>query len=273
LAAFAQRLGGPGYSLTLHNPLGDHGPNQRAKWRHARFAIVVNRRLVKEVQQAIGPGLPPVTVAPMGVDLDAFRRTTPYRAAEPGEPVRVFACGRLHPGKRHDLLLRAVDELRKEGLDLRLTIAGEDTDSGNGQYRRDLETLMAKLGLNERVSLPGAQAEAAVRAHLEAAQVFALTSDTEAMPIVLVEAMAMGVPAVTTDVGGTTELVRDGENGLVVPPGNQEAITGALRRIVTDPGLAARLATAGRATVEAGFGSDRSAAEIVKGLREHAGLT
>jgi glycosyltransferase involved in cell wall biosynthesis len=272
LAAFAQRLGGPGYSLTLHNPLVDHGPNQRPKWRHARFAIVVNRRLVNEVRQAIGPDLPPVTVAPMGVDLDAFRRAIPYRPAEPGQPVRVFACGRLHPGKRHDLLLRAVDQLRKEGLDVRLTITGEDTDSGTGQYRRDLETLVAELGLSDRVSMPGAQAEAAVRAHLEAAHVFALTSDTEAMPIVLVEAMAMGVPVVTTDVGGTTELVRDGENGLVVPPGNLEAITGAVRRIVTDPAPAVRLGAAGRETVEAGFGSDRSAEAIVRGLRELAGM-
>jgi len=127
--------------------------------------------------------------------------------------------------------------------------------------------------LNERVSLPGAQAEAAVRGHLEAAHVFALTSDTEAMPIVLVEAMAMGVPVVTTDVGGTTELVRDGDNGLVVPPGIQPAITGALRRIAADPELAARLAAAGRVTVERGFGSNRSAEEIVKGLREYAGMT
>jgi len=227
---------------------------------------------VKEVQEAIGPDLPPVAVAPMGVDLDAFRRTTPYRPAEPGQPVRVFACGRLHPGKRHDLLLRAVDRLRKEGHDVQLTIAGEDTDSGTGQYRRDLETLAAELGLTDRVSLPGAQAEAAVRAYLEAAHVFALTSDTEAMPIVLVEAMAIGVPAVTTDVGGTTELVRDGENGLVVPPGNLEAIAGAIRRIVTDAVLAVRIAAAGRATVEAGFGSDRSAEEIVKGLRQYAGM-
>src|SRR5688500_4663846 len=59
LAAFAQRLGGPGYSRTLHNPLGDHGPHQREKWRHARFAIVVNRRLVDEVRRVIGPDLPP----------------------------------------------------------------------------------------------------------------------------------------------------------------------------------------------------------------------
>lgn len=271
LAAFAERLGGPSYSLTLHNPLVDHGPNQRPKWRHARFAIVVNRRLVTEVQQAIGPDLPPVTVAPMGVDLDAFRRATPYQPAEPGPPVRLFACGRLHPGKRHDLLIRAVDRLRRDGRDVRLTIAGEDTDSGTGQYRRDLEALIAELGLKDHIRLPGALAESAVREQLDSAHLFALSSDTEAMPIVLVEAMAMGVPVVTTNVGGTTELVHDGENGLVVPPGDLDALVGAIGRIIADPELARRVGAAGRATVEAGFGSDRSAATMVTELHEHAG--
>ena len=80
-----------------------------------------------------------------------------------------------------------------------------------------------------------------MRRELEAAHVFALTSDTEAMPIVLVEAMAMGVPVVTTDVGGTTELVQNGENGLVVPAGDLAAITAAIRRLATEPDLALKI--------------------------------
>ena len=75
-------LGGPGYSLTLHNPLVDHGPLQRQKWRHARFAIVVTQRLLEEVKREIGADLPPVFVASMGVDLEAFRRSTPYKPAD-----------------------------------------------------------------------------------------------------------------------------------------------------------------------------------------------
>jgi glycosyltransferase involved in cell wall biosynthesis len=101
--------------------------------------------------------------------------------------------------------------------------------------------------------------EAQIRTELEAAHVFALSSDTEALGIVLVEAMAMRVPVVTTAVGGTTELVRDGENGLAVPPGDPAALAAAVRRIAADPVLAAKFSPAGRATVEAGYGSDRSA--------------
>ena len=216
LAAFCERLGGPGYSLTLHNPLVDHGPLQREKWRYARFAIVVTRLLLEEVQREIGPDLPPVYVASMGVDLFIFDRKNPYIPVSPGEPIRVFACGRLHPGKRHDLLIRR-RRYCTDGLDIKLTIAGEDADSGTGQFRRDLETLASELESNEQVRLPGAMSEDDIRQKLESAHVFALSSDTEALGIVLVEAMAMGVPVVTTAVGGTTELVHDEENGLAVP--------------------------------------------------------
>lgn len=272
LAAFCQRLGGPGYSLTLHNPLADHGPLQREKWRHARFAIVVTHRLLEEVRRELGNDLPPVYVASMGVDLEAFRRSKPYSPATPPGPLRIFACGRLHPGKRHDLLIRATAQLRSAGLDARLTIAGEDADSGTGLFRQNLELLARELGISDAVHLPGAMSEAGIRRELESAQVFALSSDTEALGIVLVEAMAMGVPVVTTDVGGTTELVRDGENGLAVPPNDPSAIADAIRRIAADAALAGRFSMAGRATVEAGYGSERSALAIIEGLRAHAGM-
>jgi glycosyltransferase involved in cell wall biosynthesis len=208
----------------------------------------------------------------MGVDLEAFRRQSPYRPADPGGQVRFFACGRLHPGKRHDLLIRATGLLRERGIDARLVIAGEDADSGTGQFRRDLEVLVAELHLTDAVRLPGAMSEAEVRRELESAHVFTLSSDHEALGIVLVEAMAMAVPVVTTDVGGTTELVHNGENGLAVPPGDHVAIAEAVRRIASDPALANKFSQAGRATVEAGFGSQRSAETIASALRSHAGM-
>lgn len=266
LAAFTQRLGGPSYSLTLHNALEDLGPHQREKWRHARFAIVVTNRLLDEVRRVIGPELPPTVVASLGVNLAVFQRQSTYRPHVPGEPLRLFACGRLHPGKRHDLLIRATAILRGEGIDVRLVIAGEDSDSGTGQFRRDLEELASKLNIAGAVQLPGALSESAIREQLEAAHVFALSSDTEALGIVLVEAMAMGVPVVTTAVGGTTELVHDGENGITVPPGDANAMAHAIQQIAKDPELAERFSRAGRTTVEQGYGSDRSAKAIASAL-------
>jgi glycosyltransferase involved in cell wall biosynthesis len=272
LAAFAERIGGPSYSLTLHNPLRDLGPLQREKWRYARFAIVVTRQLVEEVRREIGPDLPAVYVASMGVDLGVFCRERPYVPAMPGKPIRLFTCGRLHPGKRHDLLIRAAALLRADGLLVELTIAGEDADSPNQQFRRDLEDLVDELQLNSAVRLPGALSETDVRRQLDSAHVFALTSDTEALGIVLVEAMAMGVPVVTTAVGGTTELVHNEVNGLTVPPGDARAVAAAIWRIASDADLANRFSAAGRATVEAEYSSDRSAITMVSALRTHVGM-
>jgi len=266
LAAFTQRLGGPSYSLTLHNALEDLGPHQREKWRSARFAITVTQRLLEEVRGEIGTDLPPTVVASMGVDLQAFRRQTLYSPLVSGQPLRLFACGRLHPGKRHDILIRATAILRSEGLDARLVIAGEDSDSGTGQFRRDLEELATKWNVADFVQLPGAMSESAILEQLEAAHVFALSSDTEALGIVLVEAMAMGVPVVTTAVGGTTELVHDGENGLTVPPGDPIAMAHAILKIAANPELAERFSRAGRTTVEQGYGSERSAKAIADAL-------
>jgi glycosyltransferase involved in cell wall biosynthesis len=272
LAAFAQRLGGPGYSLTLHNPLAVHGPLQRQKWRHARFAIVITQQLLEEVRREIGDDLPPVYVAPMGVDLEKFQRTAPYRPVAPGDPLRVFSCGRLHPCKGHDVLIRAIGLLRTQGVDARLVIAGEDADSGTGQHRRDLEAVVNELGLQETVKLPGALSEEGVRKELGSSHVFALASESEPLGVVIMEAMAMNVPVVTTAAGGTAELIRDGENGTRVPPGDVAALASALTELQRNSGLAERFSRVGRATVESGFGSDRSAVTIIEALKTHGGL-
>ncbi|HRO15627.1 MAG TPA: colanic acid biosynthesis glycosyltransferase WcaL, partial [Paracoccus sp. (in: a-proteobacteria)] len=95
IAMLAERLGGPGYSLTLHGPtLEGYGPNQRAKWVHARFATVISRLLAGVVEERLAGSTPPViNIAPMGVDLDRIRRSIPWQPPAPGEPLRIFSCG------------------------------------------------------------------------------------------------------------------------------------------------------------------------------------
>lgn len=269
LAMFAHALGGITYSLTLHNPLANHGPHQQAKWQHASFGIVVANVFLAEVQQALGTLTPPLHVAPMGTDLQQFIRTEPYSPWTGHGTFRIFACGRLNPCKGHDLLIRAVQTLRREGVDATLAIAGEDQDSGTGQFRRELEATIIECGLADHVTLLGAVNEHAVRSQLAAAHVFVLASRTgEAMPVVLIEAMAMSLPTVASDVGGTKELVREGETGFIVAPGDIAALANALRTLATDPALAQRFSVAGRAMVETGFGSDRSARTIATALAQ-----
>jgi colanic acid/amylovoran biosynthesis glycosyltransferase len=252
-------VGGVPYSLTLHGPLSDYGPNQREKWRHAAFAIVITQRLKAEVGAALAGDLPPVVdVAPMGVDSSRFVRATPYRPWDERGALRIFSCGRLNPCKGHGELVRAVGILRARGINARLEIAGEDEQGGGGFH----VTLAREIGASKLegvVTLLGAVSEQRVRAGLERAHVFSLASLAEPLGVAIMEAMALETPIVVTRTGGVPELVRDDEDGLLVPPARADALADAIERLARDPLLAERLARSGRKRVVEGFDSSRSA--------------
>ena len=259
VALLMHALAGVRYSLTLHGALGDYGPNQREKWSHAAFAIVVSEALRKQVETELAGALPAhVAVAPMGVELARFERQAPYEPWDGTEPFRVFCCGRLNEGKGHSTLIRAVARLRDRGVDARLRIAGEDEQGGTG-YRRDLEQLIADEGLDDVVSLLGAVSEDDVRDELMQAHAFALATRHEALGVSLMEAMAMEVPTVSTQVGGVPELITSESHGLLVPRDDEHALADALRRIACEPGLAARLGAAARQRIVERYSSEQSA--------------
>lgn len=266
LALLAERLGGPSYSLTLHNPLRVFGGNQKMKWGHARFAVVITQRLLGEVRQTLGEAVPPVVrVAPMGVDTNRFRRERPYEPPAPGQPLRVFTCSRLHPSKRVSDLIRALAILRREGVEATLTVAGED-GSPDGWVRRRLASRIEELDLGDRVHLIGSVSEDRVRAELEAAHVFALVSTAEPLGVATMEAMAMELPVVVTGGGGVRELVEDGVHGRLVEPNAPEQIAAALRSLAAAPERAAAMGRAGRERIAERFHSGVSAEAILSCL-------
>lgn len=263
VAALARRMGGPSYSVTLHGPLQDYGPGQAFKWRGAAFATVITEGLAAELRDALGPDLPErLFVRPMGVDVAAFARPSPYETPAPGEPLRVFACGRLNIVKGHQHLLQAVRLLRDAGRDVELAIAGEDDEGGTG-YRKLLEARIEELGLGDCATLLGAVDEGEVKRRLWEAHVFVLASFHEPLGVAYMEAMAAGVPVIGTDAGGVRELITDGADGLLVPPKAPEALARAIARLADDPELARRLASAGLARVTEGFDS-RLGAELLR---------
>lgn len=262
VAMFAHLLSGLPYSLTLHGPLSDYGPNQRNKWRHAKFAIVITRKLLGEVRRSLDDALPgTVEVAPMGVELRQFARSTPYRAFDGVGRTRIFSCGRLNPCKGHDDLIRAIALLRDDGLDVELKIAGED--DSHGEYRARLTALIAELKLEDRVQLLGAVSEEKVRAGLEESHLFALASLHEPLGVAIMEAMAMELPVVVTGAGGVRELVADGADGLLVEPRDPQQMADAIRNVLRDPDLAERLGKAARTKVMEAFDSSVSALAMV----------
>jgi len=262
VALFAHHVAGLNYSLTLHGPLGDYGPNQPGKWRHSEFATVITDALLHEIRSAMGPDVAARTgVAPMGVDSRQFSRQEPYRAWSGEGAARIFSCGRLNIGKGHDVLVRAVRQLVANGMNVQLVIAGEDEEGGRG-YREDLERLVSSEDLSGRVTLLGAVPEEEVRDQLANAHVFALASHAEPLGVAIMEAMSMEVPVVVTAGGGVKELVENGVTGILVRPGDPAELAKSLRAVLTTPELAFSLSGACREHVASSFSSKRGAREL-----------
>jgi glycosyltransferase involved in cell wall biosynthesis len=165
--------------------------------------------------------------------------TLPPRPARHGdEPPLLLSVTRLKAPKDGRTLARALRRL--EPGSYRAAIVGDGPDR---------EAVAAELG--DAGALLGERDDVAER--LAQADVFVLSSRSEGLPLAILEAMAAGLPVVATAVGGIPELVADGETGLLVPPGDADALAGALRRLVADPGLRRRLGEAARARVEERF--------------------
>jgi colanic acid/amylovoran biosynthesis glycosyltransferase len=263
VAMFARLLGGPTYSLTLHGPVDDYGPNQLEKWRHAAFGIVITQRLLQELRVTLGDAVIPLEVAPMGVDVANYVRGKRYEPWDGQSPLRIFSCGRLNPVKGHAELAAAIAQLRSEGVDVRLRIAGED-DAGGSGYRAQLEKTIRDLGLVEAVELLGAISDARVRQELEAAHVFALASHHEPLGVAIMEAMALSLPVVVTSGGGVVELVDDTIDGLLVPPKDATRMAQQIITIARDPERARAMGLNARAKIEKSFDSGLSAAIIAR---------
>ena len=195
-----------------------------------------------------------------GVDTRQFAPRTDAAAVrrELGLPADTFligSVGRLSADKGgQDSLVRAVAALRPAHPQIGLVLVGD------GPLRAGLEALAGDLGLGPAAVFTGQRAD--VARLLGALDVFVLPSLREALPIAVLEAMAMRVPVIATPVGGVPEVVQDGATGLLVPPGDAAALREALARLLADPALAARLAAAGQARVQAEFSLDRMVARV-----------
>jgi glycosyltransferase involved in cell wall biosynthesis len=206
------------------------------------------------VEQCLASGVRAERCVPIenGIDLNEFSRRQPIEEAKQklGLPVNrlvVGAVGRLSAEKGFDLLIRAVGRLLHSGLDLELLIVGE------GEERPRLQGLIDELGLGGHVRLLGYQAE--VRDLFEAMDVFALSSLREALPNVVLEAMALEVPVVATRVAGVPQVI-DGTNGLLVTPGSVDELAGGLLCLLRDCDARQRFRSAARQTVCRRFSFD-----------------
>ncbi|WP_432564755.1 glycosyltransferase [Kineococcus sp. SYSU DK003] len=193
---------------------------------HADATICVSPGLVPGIV-ANGQPAERTHVVVNGVDVDALRARAAGRPRRRVAVPQVVSLGRLTPHKGFDLLVRASAAVRARGLEHELTIAGE------GEGRADLEALVADLGA-DHVRLPGFTDRP--ESVLSGADLFVSSSRTEAMPLTLLESLALGTPVVATDCSvGTRMLLAEGELGRLVPTESVEALTEALAAHLTDP--------------------------------------
>jgi len=167
-----------------------------------------------------------------GIDVEAFHRSS-QGGQNAGSPV-VGTIGRLHAQKGHEVLLQAVAQLRKMGRNFVVRIIGD------GELRKTLEARVKELGVDDIVEFAGASHS--VAKELAEMNLFVLPSLWEGLPLVILEAMASGVPVVASGVDGVPEIVTDGLDGVLVPPGKPEALADAIVRLLDDPLLCESLA-------------------------------
>lgn len=224
---------------------------KRAAVRLFADRIVAVSEAVSRALEAQGADPGRIRVIPGGVDL------TPYAADQPQVPGVICSLGRLQTEKGFDILLRAMTLLKGE---TRLKLGGE------GLLEQELARLVSDLGLQDAVEMHGFVAD--VPAFLADSGLFVLSSRSEGLGLVIIEAMAAGRPVVATRVGGVPEVVVDGETGLLVPPEDPQALAEAIRRVVRDPALARRLGAAGRRRAQAFFSAERMAEQTAALYRE-----
>ena len=174
-----------------------------------------------------------------------------------------MCVGRLTPAKGQLLLVHACAELQREGLPFELTLVGDGPD------RARLEEAVRRHGLQRRVRFAGPLNQREVQAELAQADAFVLPSLAEGIPVVLMEAMASGVPCISCPVNGIPELIEHGHSGLLATPGDVADLTAQLRRLVDDADLREQLAVHGRRKVEQHFQLGRNVARLATILRSY----
>jgi len=252
LALLVHRITGTSYSITTHakdifqdNPL--LSPKLHERICRARF-VVANSRFSADHLRTYVTGQDAIHIVYNGLALEAF----PFRKTTPAEP-RILSVGRLVEKKGFADLITACQLLKARGIPFSCELVG------TGQLSSAIKEQIRKCGVGDRVSMVGPLPQEVLRAHYEQAMVFTLPcieaadGDRDILPNVIKEAMAVGVPVVTTRLDGIEELLEDNVSGLLVEPGDPAELAAKLELVLCDLGLRRRLAVEGRRTIEERF--------------------
>lgn len=211
------------------------------KIRHSLFSCAISYYGRSQLMRISGPEQwDKLEITPLGVDTALF---APPPARPPAPPVQVLCVGRLSAEKGHRVLLSAFARVAARGRDARLRFVG------NGPERHALEALARELGLSEAVVFEGALNPTELRRVYSQSHIMVLPSFAEGIPVVLMEAMAMQLPCVATQITGIPELIENGVSGLLVPASSDGELAEAMLCLIDSPELRERVGIAARERV------------------------
>ncbi|MEJ5366087.1 MAG: glycosyltransferase [Desulfosoma sp.] len=269
VAFFASELTGLPYSFTAHaKDIYTSDPEQlRRKMARARFVVTCTAYNARYLRSLLGEAAPPVPIHTIyhGIDVNFFRYGTD---PPPAPPFRILSVGRLVPKKGYDDVLAALKILEKMGLDFRFD------HIGSGEDKEKIRSMAHALGLDRRVTFHGTLPHEQVIAFYRRSHAFVLAcktapdGDRDGIPNVLAEAMAVGVPVVSTRHSAIPELVEDGVTGTLVPPGSPQALAGALKKVLEAGASLEGQRRAARMKVEMVFDNRRCIEKLFALFRE-----
>jgi colanic acid/amylovoran biosynthesis glycosyltransferase len=229
VAMLCQKIGGPPYSFTVHGPEEFDKPDSLAlteKINRAKFVVTISSFSRSQLYRWCNyRQWKKIHVIRCGVDNHYFHQP---KISIPSEP-NLVCVGRLCEQKGQLLLLEAVKQIITDGLKCQLTLVGE------GSLRPEIEHLIQDYGLEEHIKITGWASGTEVQKHIINSRALVLPSFAEGLPVVIMEALALERPVITTYVAGIPELVKSGVNGWLVPSGSVQALTDVMREVLQLP--------------------------------------
>ena len=262
VAMFAHELGGPKWSFTAHGPEEFDKPEFVAlpeKIRRAAFVAGVSSFGRSQLfRNTAHQDWQKIQVVHCGIE-PAFYETASKHL---GSPIRLVCVGRLCEQKGQLLLIDAARRLLERGTKFELVLAGD------GEMRGELEAVIARYKLKDMVRITGWISSDQVRDELLAARALVLPSFAEGLPVVIMEAMALRRPVISTYVAGIPELVEPGQHGWLVPAGGVETLASAIQSCLdSSPETIAQMGNAARSRVLERHDVDREAGKLVELFR------
>lgn len=264
VARLIHRMGGPTYSMTVHGCGEFDAPRAldlKGKISNALFVVAVSSFTSAQLKRWAAPSdWSKINVIRCSLPSSYFQKVV---RLDPRS--RSFVCvARLSPEKGHLLLLEAFKTLLDEGNEAELTIIGD------GELRQAIEERIQLWGIEHAVRLTGAVAGDVVRAEILRSRALVVPSFTEGLPIVILEALALGRVVISSCIGGIPELVRDRENGFLVPAGSVPQLAEAMKLVLQeDPARLDKMGQAGREAVRQQHYDDHEIIQLENLFRSH----